>query len=189
MAKHRFVLVGLNTQSGWWLKVTSPEELLAYHAQHDHQYARAFQNLLVDTKPIASLPDSSLPHPELRQLSAAIYTHAQVHELSIVEATARLGDFVTRRQLESIAYKGCIYINDRGGWCEILPSKIRQFLDKESFSFPHFTIEDIRITQFDNGTHYYAYIGPMQVRDGDILKWDTREEAYNQALACIQTTT
>ena len=35
------------------------------------------------------------------------------------------------------------------------------------------------------GEHYYAYIGNMQVRDGDILKWNTYEEAYSKALEYI----
>ena len=35
------------------------------------------------------------------------------------------------------------------------------------------------------GEHYYAYIDKMQVHDGDILKWDTYEEAYAHALAIV----
>lgn len=43
----------------------------------------------------------------------------------------------------------------------------------------------MEVKSFPGGDHFYAYIGDMQVRDGDILKWDTYDEAYNQALSIL----
>ena len=47
--------------------------------------------------------------------------------------------------------------------------------------FPTFCRSDIRAEQFKGGKHWYAYIGDMQVRNGDIMKWDTEEEARRAA--------
>ena len=40
--------------------------------------------------------------------------------------------------------------------------------------------------QFPGGEHYYAYIGDMQVRDGDTLKWNSYQEAYEMALSLLE---
>jgi hypothetical protein len=52
---------------------------------------------------------------------------------------------------------------------------------RANIDFPKYHEQDIHIARFPDGQHYYAYIGDMQVRDGDILKWDTYDEAFAQA--------
>lgn len=44
---------------------------------------------------------------------------------------------------------------------------------------------DIRIKKFPYGNHYYAYIGDMQVKDGNIIKWNTYEDAHRAALSVL----
>ena len=39
--------------------------------------------------------------------------------------------------------------------------------------------------KIDKGQHYYAYVGDMQVRGGDVLKWNTYDEAYIRACALV----
>lgn len=39
--------------------------------------------------------------------------------------------------------------------------------------------------KIDKGQHYYAYVGDMQVRDGDVLKWNTYDEASIRACALV----
>ncbi len=56
-----------------------------------------------------------------------------------------------------------------------------QFCRRKSLVFPNFKKSDIRIRKYDYGSHYYAFVGDMQVRDGDKLKWNTYEEAYLNA--------
>ena len=58
-------------------------------------------------------------------------------------------------------------------------------LEIKDIIFPDFKRHQIRVKSFPGGDHFYAYIGDMQVRDGDILKWDTYDEAYNQALSIL----
>lgn len=39
--------------------------------------------------------------------------------------------------------------------------------------------------QFRGGSHWYAYIGDMQVRNGEELKWNTQEAARSAAEAIV----
>ena len=60
-----------------------------------------------------------------------------------------------------------------------------QFCRRKQLVFPHFRREDIRIKQFNGGRHWYAYVGDMQIRDGDQLKWNTKEAAQAAAEAMV----
>lgn len=62
------------------------------------------------------------------------------------------------------------------------------FVRRNKLEFPRYYNEDIRIKRFPDGHHYYAYIGDMQVRDGDILKWNTYEEALKHAEKFLAST-
>lgn len=53
-----------------------------------------------------------------------------------------------------------------------------RFVHRDELKWPLYTSDQIRIKKFDDGTHYYAYIGDAQVRDDNgVLKWDTEEAA------------
>ena len=52
------------------------------------------------------------------------------------------------------------------------------FLYRKFLEFPHFTEDDIVIKSFNDGTHSYARLGDLEVREGDVVKWDTFDEAY-----------
>lgn len=61
--------------------------------------------------------------------------------------------------------------------CRILE---RRFADK--IEFPHYDEQDIRITRWPGGIHYYAKIGALEVQDAEYkTKWNTAEEARRQA--------
>ena len=92
---------------------------------------------------------------------------------------------VAEQQLDTIHECGAIYINPVGGYHGYSKDKEYAFVRRKDIVFPDFKKEHIRVKSFPGGDHFYAYIGDMQVRDGDILKWDTYEEAYNQALSIL----
>lgn len=50
-----------------------------------------------------------------------------------------------------------------------------------------FTKDDIRIFQWGkgNGFHFYAYVGDIEVKVGDGIKWETYEQAYKEALRYV----
>ena len=61
-----------------------------------------------------------------------------------------------------------------------------QFVWRSHLAFPDYSVNDIRIKQFEGGTHFYAYLGDAQLRDGEKLKWNTYGEAYDFAAAVVK---
>ena len=61
------------------------------------------------------------------------------------------------------------------------------FCRRKELVFPNYNVSDIRIKQFENGEHFYAYIGDTQVKDKyNNMKWNTRNEAYEAAYASLR---
>ena len=87
------------------------------------------------------------------------------------------------KELKDIYRNGKTYINQVGGSTFYL--EYTQFCRRNELVFPNFTEDDIKIRQFDGGRHYYAYLGDMQLRDGENLKWNSYEQAYNVAIDVI----
>lgn len=182
MDKHCFVLFSTGTHSAWWLKIRTAEELADYRAKHDGKYGRALLNILRDK-------DGGTHGPNAREipLAQAAYYHAVNREISPVESLLDISYSTGTAQLDALHEHGAIYFNAAGGWNWGPPGAAVQTLWQDGFAFPSFTKDDIRISRFPGGTHYYAHIGPMEVRDGDAIKWLTRQEAYAHALACLPT--
>ena len=87
------------------------------------------------------------------------------------------------KEIKDIYRNGKTYINQVGGSTFYL--EYTQFCRRNELVFPNFTEDDIKIRQFDGGRHYYAYLGDMQLRDGENLKWNSYEQAYNVAIDVI----
>ena len=102
--------------------------------------------------------------------------------MSIVEALSYMREDVIETQLSAIRKGHTIYINDASGYnFNIIPEF---YVLQKTISFPHWTEKDIRIKQWGEeakGSHYYAYVGDVEVHDGDIIKWDSFQEAYDVA--------
>ena len=79
---------------------------------------------------------------------------------------------------------GAVYINPVGGHTYDL--EYTQFCRRKDLVFPDFKESDIRIQKYEAGCHYYAFIGDMQVRNGNQMKWNTRDAAYQMAKSIIQ---
>lgn len=184
MNKHRFVLCGNDKTAGWWLKVTSLEELSEYHKEHNSKYGKALENILHD-KEYGAVTVTHGPNIRELPLSDAIFYHAMNKKVSVIQSTLEISSMVAEAQLKTLLKQGFIFVNSMGGWCPTLACPVRQSVEKDSFVFPDFKSTDIRISKFPGGQHYYAHIGTMQVRDGDKLKWNTYKEAYEKALECI----
>lgn len=85
-----------------------------------------------------------------------------------------------------------LYINPAGGYTTNMENIINRYESekvktggKAVIRWPVFDESDIRIKQWPGGTHYYAYIGPVQVKDGGKLKWDSESEARSAAMSYV----
>lgn len=189
-----FVLKDKGTSNqGWWLKISSLEELLEYiKITNPTKYGHVFENYLYD-KEYGATTISHGPHLKEAPLTYAVVNYAdrmkREHDgngLTILQAIEGFAGMVAQNQWREIQESGAIYINSVGGYHGAHPSdKTYNFIRRKELVFPDFKRNEIRIKQFPGGEHFYAYIDDLQVRDGDTLKWDTYDAAYEMALSII----
>lgn len=175
---------------GWWLKVDNIEKLADYHAKTAAgRYDDAFAMYLNGGHPHDILGKLSseerikkIQDKNFKQLQAAVML-AEREGRSILDGFRCLNLEIGMEQMRTIEQYGAIYINRVGGYTFGL--KYVQFYHRKELVFPDFKASEIRIKRFEGGEHFYAYIGNMQIRDGDNLKWDSYDEAYKKALVII----
>ena len=66
-------------------------------------------------------------------------------------------------------------------------SVITQYLRRDKLVYPNFKRHDIRITKFPMGEHYYAHIGDLELKNGDQIKWNSYQEAFEFASKYIES--
>lgn len=184
--KFTFVLKDKGTHNqGWWLRIQSMEELLDYlELTYPTQSSKIIQNYLNDKSGL------DVPHPESESLTQAVVLYGQKNPgFTIYQAIAGFNSIRVTHLVKNLEEYGTVYINCVGGstfkYNDIEYAVVR----RSSLVWPDYRKEDIRVKQFDGGTHWYAYIGDVQVRlstgNGTILKWSTYDEAYQAALSYI----
>lgn len=177
----------------WWLKLTDVEQIIDYHKQTDSRYEGALSlymkfklegkewyNLLEDMPLQERI--KTMQSKDFKYLQCAIMKAQQV-EGTIFDGFRCLNMEIGAGELETIREHGAVFINPAGGHTHGI--KTVQFCRRKQLVFPHFKREEIRLKQFNGGRHWYAYIGDMQIRDGDKLKWNTREAAQEAAEAMV----
>lgn len=78
-----------------------------------------------------------------------------------------------------------LYVNVNGGYNTRIDKAINRY-ESETLMWPVFSEEDIRIKKWLGGTHYYAYIGHIQVKESDTLKWDSESDARMAAMRYVK---
>lgn len=178
-------------EGGWWLKISSLEELIEYHEQtNGKRYGNVLDNFIqgkeFNLMRKGQPTNTHMPHYKEANLTMAIAYHASNNKMSIIESISDYIGTIARNQLRDLMDYGAIFINRFGGYHGDVDQSFNKFVRRKQLVFPDFKENEIRVEQFPNGKHYYAYIGDTQVRDGDILKWDTYKEAYKKALEYIR---
>lgn len=176
---------------GWWLKIDSIEKLADYHEKTGSgKFDEAFSMYLNNGYPYEILEKLSVEErikkmqdKDFKILLGAVM-QAEKNELSILDGFRSLNMEIGLGQMRTIEEYGAIYINCVGGYTFGL--NYNQFCRRKELVYPDFKESDIRIKQFQGGEHYYAYVGDMQVRDGENFKWNSYKEAYDKALEVIE---
>lgn len=176
---------------GWWLKIDSINKLSDYHEKTgSSRYEEAMSMYLKEGHPSEILEKlnpaeriAKMQDRNFKRLQAAVI-QAERNGGNILNGFRCLNIEIGMNQLRQLEEEGAIYINSVGGYTTGL--KYSQFCHRKELVFPNFVESEIRIKRFNNGTHYYAYIGDMQVRDVDRLKWDSFDEAYKQAVSLVR---
>ena len=77
-----------------------------------------------------------------------------------------------------------LYVNANGGYSMTMGEAVNR-CESETLMWPVFSEKDIRIKKWPGGDHYYAYIGPIQVKESDTLKWDSESDARMAAMRYV----
>ena len=78
-----------------------------------------------------------------------------------------------------------LYVNANGGYSITMGEAVNRY-ESETLMWPVFSEEDIRIKKWPGGNHYYAYIGPIQVKESDTQKWDSELDARIAAMRYVK---
>lgn len=176
MSEYIFV----HKNKGWWLKVSSAAELFEYYENTDNIWSDTFENLIKSKE----FSRNGMTHASDLAYNIGMFGSRQ--GLGPLQATLQFRNDKLASQLDAIARYGEIYINKAGGYhFKCGTDTYDQFVRRKEFVFPDYKQNEIRVKQFPGGTHFYAYVGDMQVRDGDILKWDTYEQAHRMAQSIV----
>jgi hypothetical protein len=186
---YKFQKVQLNWKSiqidyDWMLVIESMKDLMDYHENvMKVQIPRAWKNLEEVQAHKAHLDNN---------LSLIINLIAQ-HEdnKSLLELSGIASGKIFEAKASGILRDGKIYVNKNGGFFShnkdltILDEII---IDSDRLIFPQYTEKDIRVKRWDDGTHWYAYVGDFQVEwDGD-KKWNSEETATRAAKCYLYRT-
>lgn len=174
---------------GWWLKISSLEELVEYYknTKGSTKWWNVVDNYIKGKefneykRKRGLISNTHMPHEKEATLTQTVVLHASNNHQNIMEAIMELSETVASNQMRDVQEYGAIYINRLGSYHGDSPKMKLPFVHRDNLVFPDFKENEIRVKQFPNGEHWYAYIDDVQVRDGDILKWNSYEEAYKQA--------
>lgn len=176
--------------SGWWLMINDLDALQEYYDVVDsNRMAKGWESA-TNCREFCSKFDLEKPDPQplkphATRLGYFIGMHASNNNQSAMEAIIDIQTRKFQSQAELILKGYNIYINSVGGW-HFGKNDFTQWRDSDKLVFPEFKKNQIKVEKFIGGEHFYAYIDNMQVRDGDILKWNTYEEAYEQACKYVK---
>ena len=164
--------------SCWYLKISTLEELREYTKTTDKHWEETLSNL------INSKEFTRYGNRHAGPVETSIGLYGSNKGLSAFEAVDSFRQQVINEQIKEINKGNILVVNKNGGYFILDKDKqemYKQWCKRDNIEFPEFKEQDIRIKRFPLGNHWYAYIGDTQIRDGDKLKWNSYEEAYEYA--------
>lgn len=183
------------SEGGWWLKIDSVEKLIDYHEKiGGEKFGDALLMYMEHGHPskiLEALENDPAKRIEMmmswdfKYLQAAVMLAEQGNgKRNIFDGFRCLNMESGMSELKVLREYGAVYINPAGGHTFSL--EYTQFCHRKELVFPDFKESDIRVKKFQGGSHYYAFIGDMQVRNGDQMKWNTHEAAYQMARSILE---
>jgi len=158
---------------GWWLRINNIDELLNYHELHESRWGKIFEAFVHSER---NNQESDNP------MVQAIYLKADGKKTAL-QILQNIKIEMGMAQVETLNENGYIHLNGVGGHCSMFDIKNEeQWVRRKNCVFPDFKTMDIRVKQFKGGTHWYAYVGDVELNQNkDRKSWDTYSEAYAAA--------
>lgn len=163
----------------WYLKISTLEELMDYVKMTDSHWEKVLSNLVNSKEFVQGGERHAGP------VESSIGLYGSNNGLSAIEAVDSFRQQVIREQVNEINNGNIIVVNKNGGYFMLDKDKqgvYSQWCKRDRIEFPEFKRKDIRIKKFPLGNHWYAYVGDIQIKDGDKIKWNSYEEAYEYVI-------
>jgi hypothetical protein len=165
----------------WWLKSTDIHQLEDYLARTDTD---SFGGTMMNVAYRHMDKNSGDYENSLQQALDILYRNS---EQDLLTTTGKFRLDAHRSYFRNLIEKGFVNINKLGG-CNACawPEHIK--ISRDELIFPSFTRKDVVIKTWQNTErqiagyvdrykyHYYAYIGGVQLMDGEKTKWDSKAE-------------
>jgi len=159
--------------SGWWLKIDSLEKLTDYYEKTQNRWAEVLNDY------IQNADNRHFKH----KMTAAVVMLAERNHSNILDAITQMKFEIASGQIDHIETYGHIFINELGGYHS--GSTYTQWERRKELVFPSYTKDNIKVEKYLYGSHWYAYLGDMQLHDGDKTKWNSYDAAYEFALKYV----
>lgn len=173
MGKYTFLFNG----KCWFLEIKDLDTLNAYHKMIWGIRMKDFQRDIY-CQAIGRHPSSDM--------GSVCQALGNVKGISAFRAFQELEETQHKQMSRQVIEGNTLYVNPAGGYSVVLED-ITNRLSSDDMQWPVLREGDIRIKQWPDGTHYYAYIGPVQVKDGGRCKWDSESDARTAAMAYVTT--
>lgn len=188
--------------NGWWLRIESMEELLAFIKEKGGFVQKGADMLLRimhlqegKTKPdsnifnmIENLTSEQRFNLMREDMTGWNILHGALlsaeKDMTILDALRSLNMQFGMDYADHLKRDGVLFLNPVGG--ATLPFSYENFCFREKLVWPDFTEKDIRIKQFSGGRHWYAYLGDIEVKQDGIKRFNTHAEAYNAAASLLE---
>lgn len=155
---------------GWRLKCSTVEEVI----EHTEKYMG-----LEIKRGLESIFHKDPNQHNYTIWGSAIDALASIKNSNILVESTKLEEKILFNKLKSLEKKKYLYLSDRGSY--FIDSQHLVEVDRmvmKEMVYPSYTKEDIRISQWPNGNHWYAEIGNLPVEDDQgNNKWDKKKEA------------
>lgn len=188
---------------GWWLKISDMDTLTAYvmKTQGNPRIEKAFalysklHQKGQESRPAKSVREvlEDLPAAERIKLmteSSSVFNtmlaaimQAENVNGTILDGFRCLNMETGTTYISHIKEYGVCFINKNGGCNAII--EYDDWCRKDDLVWPDFKEKDIRLKQYPDGNHWYAFIGSMEVHNGDTLRFNTKEKARAAAMNII----
>ena len=165
----------------WWLRIETLEQLEAYcNATDEERFGGAMMQVAYHRK------DNIKGHYD--GIAGELDVLNRTRGEDLLTTTGWLRTEAHKTYFKNLQRFGYVNINRLGG-CNGCNWPMNIVIIKDKLVFPVLSKKDVTIKTWEMGErkygvvrtnykyHWYAYIGDIRLKDGDIDKWDTKEEA------------
>lgn len=175
---------------GWYLEIKTLKELMAYQEVSDSHLISipAWDLFMRDDfeKVLSGEGMAGLSGIDLYFAATARRVLEEKTHVSMIDVIKDTASKVYGKMAELILQGNTIYINQNGGYMLDSCEYRKMGLVKSSeLVFPQWTENDIKISCWKNGQHYYAHIGVINVVIDGKQKWDSYSEAKEAAMSFL----